>query len=167
MNLQRLLFLPALFLITFGSKSFTQNLFVSPEITIGYTLGASLNVGFNIDFGIEQNSVTELRYGGSYGMNISMVNKELHRQTTLNFLLENKYFDIKLGPARMRNNWGYNKNNRCIIYGFTSDISLKYPNTYSPKIGYRNFIYRKHDWAWFHMNYHTVYLGVEYNNEYL
>jgi hypothetical protein len=72
------------------------------------------------------------------------------------------FADVKLGIGRVRNKWG-RSHNRCITHGINLDVSLAYPNEYSPWIGFRRFVYPRSDWAWFMTPYNSVYLKYKYD----
>lgn len=142
-----------------------KNKYLSPEITIGYTFNAKINIGLGVDFGFYDLHNVNIRYGGSLSYNLIKVKDRFHRQTSINLMVQNSFSDFKFGLGRMRNGWGYENRNKCIVWGFVSDLSINYPNYLSPKIGYRNFIYNKQKWAWFEYQYHSLYTGYEYYNK--
>ena len=160
-------FLILISILSFGISIKSQDLFkqktyLSPEVSIGYTFGAKVNVGFGLDFGFIDNHNENLRYGLSLNYNLIRVRDRFHRQILLNVMLQNEFIDLKFGAGRLRNGWGYENRNKCIVYGLAGDISFNYPSIYSPKIGYRGFLYNKRQWAWFEHQYNSIYIGYEY-----
>lgn len=145
-----------------AQRNFEQKFYASPEISVGYTLGAKINFGFTLDLGYKDFKLENLKYGTSLSYHLIRVNDKFHRQSTLSLMVENAIVDLKLGIGRMRHYAGYNNSLRCFVDGIAMKFNIKHPNIYSPKIGYRTFIYNKRDWAYFYRNYHSLYIGYGY-----
>ena len=76
-------------------------------------------------------------------------------------MVQNDFFDFKFGRGRARNGWGYENRNRCRVRGWSGDFSMKFPELYSPSIGFRYFRYNHAKWAWFEYYYSSIYLNYE------
>ena len=141
--------------------------FIEPGLSVGYTFHAGLNYGLVLDAGLVDNkTTTSLKYGLSfsyYFVTLKVRGKNhVHRLRSTSVMLENNFFDVKVGWGRARNKWGYGQHNRCIVHGPTADVSFAYPNRYSPWIGYKTFRYNNYDWAWFFKPYNSVYIKYRY-----
>lgn len=66
---------------SFSKTPFTDNIFISPGITIGYTFGAGINYGYSLDVGLINSLLdhTNVRYGLSYYKYFVKVKKYTHR----------------------------------------------------------------------------------------
>ena len=145
-----------------AQKDFFKNTYVSPEISVGYTFNARIHIGFGLDLAWYNSENPQMRYGFSFSYNLIRVRDRFHRQSALSLMHQTAYSDIKIGIGRMRNGWGFENRNACIVWGLASDVSFNLDHKFSPKIGYRNFFYPKRKWAWFEHYYHSLYLGYEY-----
>lgn len=147
-----------------GQSFSKQEYFVSPGLTIGYTIGAKINYGFVLDLGkIDKTNNGNLRYGFSFYYYFVQTKTHLHRLRSFSLMAQTDFLDIKLGIGRAKNPWGYQNGNRCIVRGLCFDISGAYPNIYSPWLGYRYFKFNRADWAWFFTPYNSIYLKYKYD----
>jgi hypothetical protein len=157
-------------LFCFNSISFAgNNFFFSPGLTVGYTLGAGTNWGFMFDTGLTGTiKGVDVKYGTSifwYYISVqsSATRHYKHRARSLFgcLMLQTDFVDLKAGLGRMKNPWG--NDNKCIVHGFTADVSFAYPSVYSPWIGFKTFRYNRESWAWFSDPYHTLYVKYKYD----
>jgi hypothetical protein len=147
-----------------GQNFFNRPVFISPGLTVGYTINAKMNFGFTLDVGIiDKNKVAENKYGFSFYQYYIYTGKHMHRLRSVSVMYQNSYVDVKFGRGRAKNPWGYSNRNRCIVHGFALDVSFTYPSVYSPWLGYRLFSFNKADWAWFMTNYNTIYLKYKFD----
>lgn len=146
-----------------GQELLGKQLFISPGINLGYTFNAKLTIGFVLDIGLCDEDACNTRYGLSFGYDLIRVEEKFHRKRVGSIMFQNDFFDLKFGFGRIRNGWGFENRNSCIVRGLSTDLSLSYPSLYSPCIGLKAFIFNKGSWAWFEHNYYTIYLGYENN----
>src|ERR1051326_605088 len=145
--------IPLLFILFSFEKVPANNFFFSPGISMGYTFSAGMNWGFFFDMGM-RNKIFErdIKYGLSFSwyyvtVQSTPTRRYTHRIRSLGCLMaENDFMDLKLGFGRVKNPWG--TGNRCIIHGPMADISFRYPNSFSPWIGFKTLRYSYADWAW-------------------
>jgi hypothetical protein len=133
-----------------GQKVITPNLYVSPFITIGYTIGAGMNYGFDITFGLfkvlydnpEINAAISFQY---YFINY---NKSLHIVKTINLIAENQYFRIGYGMGEVKKSWGFKKRNQSKAFGSAIDFGVTTYSYKTPYFGLKIFVPRKGTWEW-------------------
>jgi len=161
--------LGAFFYSAFSQKVLNHYYFVSPAVNVGFTFKAGINFGFSLDAGlINPSSNTNLKYGLNFSYYFvstqltSNSRKKFHTLRSTNLMVQNNFFDAAIGLGRAKNNWGYGKRNRCTIHGVAADISVAYPNKYSPWIGIKTFHFNQPKWAWFIGPYNSVYAEYKY-----
>src|ERR1051325_9942399 len=110
-----------------SARSFTDNLFISPGLTIGYTFGAGINYGYCIDAGLIKplTNNSNVRYGISFSNYFVKTKKYTHRLRSISVMGQTDFADLKVGLGRARNKWG--RANRCITHGISYDFSIVDP----------------------------------------
>ena len=140
-----------------------ESLYLTPELSIGYTFNGSINFGVDLNAGLK-NVIHENSLSGiSYSYRLMKFDGHFHRHHSMNFNYQNIIADLKLGLGRTKVRSGYRNIRRCYAFGLTTNLSLKYPNSQSPKIGFHSFFINR-GWQHFKHNYHTVYVGYDFNN---
>ena len=142
-----------------------KQIFLSPSLTIGYTLGARVNYGIDLDFGY----TTTDKHGSVYrtGLSVSQYFVEAKHHTarilSANVMFQKDFTDLKAGIARLQNKWGYQNRNTSTTYGFSYDLSLRLPDqAHNSWFGIRHMVCRPADWPWFEIPYTSVYLKFKY-----
>lgn len=138
-----------------------QNTYIQPEISIGYTFKGNVTFGLKIDAGVVTNRVKEQYSGLSYNFRVMKFDRKLHKLHSLSAYYNNPIVDLQVGVGKMFCRHGFRRVNNCQVPGIIADLSFKYPDPRSPKIGINSFFYRKRDWGFFPIDYHTVYMGYE------
>lgn len=152
--------------ITGSSQSLiSHHIFISPSLTIGYTLGARVSYGADIDFGYMVKDKTGSVYRTGLSVSHYFVEAKHHtaRILSANIMFQKDFTDLKVGIARLRNKWGYNDRNVSTAYGFSYDLSLRLPErAHNSWLGIRHMVYRPSDWPWFEMPYTSVFMKFKY-----
>lgn len=152
----------------FSSAQQFKDAYVSPGLSLGYCLTShGLFFGINCDVGLKKTikNSEPLNYGFSFCKSWTGVvqanERYVHRHTTINFLVESKIIDFKVGYGVAKNPSGYLNIRKCRVGGLNLDLSLTKPNY--PWIGIKSFYYKRKDWRWFDKPYYTMYLKYEYD----
>lgn len=158
----------------FSSLSYTaksnpsgNDFYLTPSISLGYTFGAGLYYGLNINFFFKQMQTTngiDAMTGISLSKYWNIVNSkyghniDVHRITTLNLVYSLDIIEFKTGFGMAKNPWGYGSNLRCVIYGLSTDLSIKnFSGQFVPDLGIKGFFYPLSKWRWFDLPYISAY----------
>ena len=161
--MKRLIFILAVIVNTNVYSQFTSGsyIYIAPRITLGYTFGAGLNYGIDLGTGLYKFSYDELyiNAGISFSLSFSNVYQTTHIINTVNFMLENEYANFRIGGGIIYNRWGFRNVNKNKSPGFNLDMSIGYPDSRTPKIGYRYFSPNINKWYEFKGNkYKIIYI---------
>ena len=88
---------------------------------------------------------------------------DVHRLTSVNFMMTDAEYDAKLGIATIKNRWGHNNRNQCTTLGLNSDLSFTSQNLYMPWIGIKAVWYNPNTWFWYDHEYISAYTKYKYD----
>ncbi|MBN4052126.1 MAG: hypothetical protein COC01_09860 [Bacteroidetes bacterium] len=146
---------------TLAGSKWTNQLYISPTISVGYTFNAGLNYGIEADFGLVQ--LNNYPYSVNGGINVSSywIKTKFynHNINTVNLLVENDHFDLKVGYGLASYKWGYNQVGRCETAGYNIDVAITpHSNIMVPYVGFKKFNYFDERWFWPDVNYKSLYI---------
>ena len=158
---RRLLPILLLFIATFlQAQDPFEKVFVTPNISIGYTIGAVFNIGVELDVTTSITTKSDvLKRGGLSVGHYWVMGTELkpHRMTSLNAMFENEFMDIKTGYAIMQYKWGYSNVNRFGVPAYAFDISFSNRERNIPWVGVKTLLFQQREWVWFTHPYASFY----------
>lgn len=160
-------------LLFFGLLCFGQvekDPYISPGISLGYCFSThGMSFGLDCDIGLYKSyeGPKQVNYGFSISRYWTIVKKrsirQIHRHSTLDFMIETENVDIKAGFGTAFNPWGYGNRNRCKVNGFNTDISYTNNEYTKPWIGLKGFFYKRRKWRWHDAPYITLYSKYKYD----
>jgi hypothetical protein len=164
----RLLMLP-LILIFFSISQVgkTQQVFISPNVMIGYTFSGGLTYGFSLGLGVQTKEVfmkSPFSYGFSYDkywFKTTKRKRETHRLTSYGIFGRNNFASFKTGFGNAKVRWGYGQKNQCKITGTFYDLGFTDPGMELTWARFRSFRFNSDRWYWRPGNYNTLYLDYD------
>lgn len=141
------------------SSAFGSNMYISPAITIGYTVGSGLNYGFEVNMGIFDipNDLMDVTFGIS--IEYYFVNHEgtVHSIRAFNVMLENQFINARLGSGLVRKKWGIKRINSASAFGLNYGVSISEANMQSPWLGFKQLHIGEDKWEWFPRDYYLAF----------
>ncbi|HNF69271.1 MAG TPA: hypothetical protein PLL28_07825 [Chitinophagales bacterium] len=150
-----------------GVAQSSDNFYVSPAFTIGYTFAGGFAIGYDVDFGIWRDYMSadrEFNTGLSYhSLWTQAYYDRWHHIRSINFMMETDYYDAKVGLGYVVDKHGYNHIVHCWAPGFYTDISFTNNEVYFPWIGMQGFWYNWSYFEGFEYPYVTPYVKYKYD----
>ena len=141
-----------------------NNFYPAIGINIGINSEKSCTFGFNFDYRYQIGSESARTYTGlSFSYQFDKIKDRFHKIKTINLLLGNEYLSLKPGIGLVKYGWGYNDRNLCRTKGLNLEMSASYNLNKYPGLYFRNFVYRKRNWAWHTKNYYSYGLRYDYS----
>ena len=124
-----------------------SNIFISPRITLGYTIGSGLNYGFDIVLGLYK--VKDFDFGVNFSYYMVNTDQGHHRIKGFGVVAETDYFSAKLGAGSVSRKWGLRNINKAKAPGMIVDVSASADPFKAPWIGLRTFIFSRDRWLFY------------------
>ncbi len=123
------------------------NVYLSPRITIGYTISSGFNYGFDFVVGVYQ--LNDAKFG--LDLTYYMVNTDQghHSIKGLALVAEMNYVNVKLGAGSVARRWGLKNINKAKAPGIMIDVSGGFDPYIAPWIGVKGFIFSRAKWNFY------------------
>lgn len=123
------------------------NIYLSPRITIGYTIGSGLNYGFDLVLGLYK--LKDFDFGIDFSYYMANTDQGRHGIKGFGVLAEMDYFSMKLGAGSVSRRWGLKNVNKAKAPGLMIDVSASVDPFKAPWIGFKTFIFNRERWQFY------------------
>ncbi len=123
------------------------NIYFSPRITIGYTIGSGLNYGFDLVMGLYQ--LNDVKFGIDFTYYMINTDQGHHRIKGFALMAETDYLNVKLGAGSVSRRWGLKNVNKAKAPGIMIDVSGGIDPYKAPWIGAKGFIFNRAKWSFY------------------
>jgi hypothetical protein len=143
-----------LFIFTFNPFSINSQentkgpeIFFSPRITLGYTLGSGFNYGFDLFLGVYR--LNEFRLGADFSWYVVNTGQGIHQIKGIGLVGETDYLSMKLGAGSVSRSWGRKNVNKARTPGIMIDVALGLDAYTAPWLGFKTFLFRRENWMFY------------------
>lgn len=124
-----------------------SNIYLSPRITIGYTISSGFNYGFDLVTGLYQHN--EMNFGLDFSYYMVNTNQGHHAIKGFAFVAESEYMNAKIGAGMVSRRWGLKNVNKTRAPGIMVDVSAGFGIDQAPWIGAKGFIFKRSVWSFY------------------
>jgi len=123
------------------------NVYLSPRITLGYTISSGFNYGFDLVVGIYQ--LDNAKFGIDLTYYMVNTNQGRHGIKGLALVADLENVNIKLGAGSVMRKWGLKNINKAKAPGIMIDVSGGVDPYKAPWIGVKAFIFSRAKWEFY------------------
>ncbi len=123
------------------------NVYLSPRITLGYTISSGFNYGFDLVVGVYQ--LNDAKFGIDLTYYMVNTNQGRHGIKGLALVAEMENVNIKIGAGSVSRRWGLKNINKAKAPGIMIDVSGGVDPYKAPWIGVKGFIFSRSKWEFY------------------